>query len=244
MSVRRVGLFFDFDGTLSPLHTPREEVKLGNELINILKLLKERFIIAVISSKDCFFLTEKACVFDYYGCVNGLELLTPNYVIVSRAALSESFSNFVSEVLNAVRYDDCLYVEIKSSVLNKVLGVSLDWRNCRGKPTCVEEFVKKAELRGFNVLRYHNQPFIDIYPTNSSKGDAVKLLKILTNVERVVYFGDSENDIPAFDEADVKVLIKHEGNDHLISIVKPNYIIKFEDLAEMIKTLVNTLGDG
>jgi phosphoserine phosphatase len=44
------------------------------------------------------------------------------------------------------------------------------------------------------------------------KGEAVRLLKALLGVRHVVYMGDSENDLPAWREADVKVLISHSLN--------------------------------
>ena len=62
------------------------------------------------------------------------------------------------------------------------------------------------------MLRYPRHPFVDIYGAEVDKGEAVRLLKALLGVKHVVYMGDSENDIPAWREADVKILVRHGLN--------------------------------
>lgn len=51
-------------------------------------------------------------------------------------------------------------------------------------------------------------------------------------MNRVVYFGDSLSDIPAFNEADVSILVKHEYNKDID--VKVDYIVERNNIIEWL----------
>jgi hypothetical protein len=71
------------------------------------------------------------------------------------------------------------------------------------------------------------------------KGEAVRLLKALLGVRHVVYMGDSENDLPAWREADVKLLIRHSLN-HSLHV--PGTIpIKYEDLPHYLEEVIHNI---
>ncbi|MFN3805508.1 MAG: hydrolase, partial [Pyrobaculum sp.] len=97
----------------------------------------------------------------------------------------------------------------------KLAGVTVDWRDVGSPPAGLEEALARAESMGFVVVRYRRHPFADIYASRRDKGDAVRLLKALLGVTHVVYLGDSENDLPAWRLADVKILVRHKYNAHL-----------------------------
>ena len=45
-------------------------------------------------------------------------------------------------------------------------------------------------------------PWLDVHHSDASKGGAIKIMKELLGIERVVCFGDSDNDLSMFETAD------------------------------------------
>jgi hydroxymethylpyrimidine pyrophosphatase-like HAD family hydrolase len=68
--------------------------------------------------------------------------------------------------------------------------------------------------------------------SRKNKGEAVKMLKAILNLEKLIYAGDGENDIPAFKVADIAVLVRHEFNQELELDV--DYEVKFEELSKWL----------
>ncbi|MCR5307427.1 MAG: HAD family hydrolase, partial [bacterium] len=50
---------------------------------------------------------------------------------------------------------------------------------------------------------YREEYWLEVLPNNSDKGHSLKKLKELLNVDKIVYFGDSVNDIEAFKASDL-----------------------------------------
>ncbi len=229
------GIFFDFDGTLSPLTVSRDEARVRNDVAEIIKALSSRYLIAVASSKDCNFLLSKAPYFHSYICVNGLEVITANYIIHDRALSNMELIRAINELSSYARKLPNVYVEEKKSVVGLLLGISVDWRYSI-RPKDIDSLVDQAIGRGLHVLTYSNYPFIDIYISRRNKGDAVRLVKSIYNLEKVIYVGDSENDEPAFKVADVSVLVRHEFNRDLKLDV--DYEVNFDDLGRWLSSYV------
>jgi hypothetical protein len=72
----------------------------------------------------------------------------------------------------------------------------------------------------------------------ADKGDAVRLLKALLGVGHVAYMGDSENDPPAWREADVKILARHGLNRGLH--VPEAMPMRHEDLPHLEEMMKNS----
>ncbi|MEM4519206.1 MAG: HAD-IIB family hydrolase [Sulfolobales archaeon] len=226
--VKRVGVFFDFDGTLSPLDVGRNEAGIRDELVKALKHISTKYLIAVASSKDCYFLLNKAPYFHSYICVNGLEILTDNYLLCDSSLTKKHLLNAMSYVKTLAMKLSGVDLEEKNSLTNILIGLSIDWRRSNKIPNELNEIILIARNSGLNVIEYELNPFIDIYISDKNKGDAIKTLKSLLGLDRVIYLGDGENDIPAFKVSDQSVLVRHKYNTDLK--VEVDYEVPYEKL--------------
>lgn len=69
----------------------------------------------------------------------------------------------------------------------------------------------------FHVSAFNNNRFIDITSFNSSKGNAIKILKKKLNFNHIAGMGDSYNDIPLLDAVDTSytfISSPHEVKEH------------------------------
>ncbi len=223
-----IGIFFDFDGTLSPLKISREEAGIRSELVKVLTELSGKYVLVVASSKDCHFLLSKAPIFHSYICVNGLEILAKDYLLCDTALTKKHLIDAITDVRNLAGELSGAYVEEKKSLTNLLLGLSIDWSTYGEAPEGLEGLLQVARGRGLKVLEYRLNPFVDIYISEKGKGEAVKTLRTLLGLDRVVYVGDGENDIPAFKVSDTSVLVRHQHNYGLS--VEVDYEVPYEEL--------------
>ena len=56
---------------------------------------------------------------------------------------------------------------------------------------------------------YREEYWLEVLPNNSDKGHSLKKLKELLKVDKIIYFGDSENDIEAFKVSDKKYAVSN-----------------------------------
>jgi HAD superfamily hydrolase (TIGR01484 family) len=237
--VKYVGILFDFDGTLSPLNVSRDDAKIRDDVAAVLKELAKRYVLGVASSKDCNFLLSKAPFFHSYVCVNGLEILTNEYLLLDSVVIKKNLLKAIEDVyFDAKRLQNAI-IEEKRSLLGFLLGISIDWRRYGKPPENLNNVIKTASFKGLHIVSYKHNPFVDIYVSRKNKGEAVKTLKAILNLEKLIYAGDGENDIPAFKVADIAVLVRHEFNQELELDV--DYEVKFEELS---KWLVNYVVSG
>uniref|UniRef100_A0A7C2VM00 HAD-IIB family hydrolase n=1 Tax=Ignisphaera aggregans TaxID=334771 RepID=A0A7C2VM00_9CREN len=234
--MERTGILFDFDGTLSPLHARREHARIRGDVEALLKMLAEKYVLAVVSSKDCVFLLERAPGFHSYVCVNGLEILTDKYLLIDSSVRNKDVLKAVEEVLLEARKLRNVDIEEKKSLLGILLGLSIDWRGHGSPPEGLGEVLGTAAAQGLYVVSYKYNPFADIYVTRADKGEGVRALKLLLELDNVVYIGDGENDIPAFKIADVAVLVRHESNQGFEADV--DYEVRFEELGKWLASHV------
>lgn len=231
--VWRVGLFSDYDGTLVPPERTRVDPKPPEEIDAVLRELAKYVKLAVVTSKACDFVKPRVPYAHGYACINGVEVVAGGYV-----AVAEDLGGGIERLLPSLRRLDA-YVEEKRTTGGRLAGVTIDWRDSGRPPGGLEELLKEAEASGLSVLRYGRHPFVDIYATRRNKGDAVRILKALLGVHYVVYLGDSENDIPAWELADVKILVRHRHNSHLAP--RGTIPIPIEDLPQYLKEVLNSM---
>jgi HAD superfamily hydrolase (TIGR01484 family) len=236
--MERIGIFFDFDGTLSPLNVCRDDARVRDDVAEVLKELVKYYVVAIVSSKDCYFLRSRTPYISNYVCINGLEILTNDYVVNDSAVLREDLVRALEDVYSLAKKLENVYVEGKRSLLGPLLGVSIDWRGFEGVPKGLEEVVEVATSKGLNVINYRYNPFVDIYISKRDKGEGVKVLRSLLNLGKLIYVGDGENDIPAFKLADISVLVRHEFNQELK--VGVNFEVRFEELSRWLVNHVLT----
>lgn len=92
------------------------------------------------------------------------------------------------------------------------------------------------------IQEYSTHPFIDVYITKVSKGDAFevvvsKLSQFSDITGQIMYLGDSENDNPAFRKSDVSIGVS--SDDRLDPRLDCTYTIKFENLPSFFNRLVD-----
>lgn len=226
-------MFFDFDGTLSPLDASRESARVRDDVAEVLRELGKRFFLALASSKDCRFLMSRADYFNAYICVNGLEIFSRDYLIYDPLILESERIKALSQIIYMARSVSRVFVEEKISLTDRVLGVSIDWRETSSRPREIDGIIGFATSRGLQVIEYDGYPFVDIYVSRRNKGDAIRLIRSLYSIDRIVYFGDSKNDLPAFEVADISVLVRHRFNRDLR--VETDYEVEFEELGRWLR---------
>jgi hydroxymethylpyrimidine pyrophosphatase-like HAD family hydrolase len=202
-----IALFTDLDGTLIPPELVRPRPQVPPQLDQTLRRLAELIPVAVVTTKDCEFASRAVPYAAAYACINGIEVRAGEYVAVARDVKFET----VEEAYRAALGLDA-YVEPKRVWGGRLAGFTVDWRERGTPPRGLEDVLQLAGRLGLKVLRYARRPLADVYGAGADKGSAVRLLKAFLGVRYIVYVGDSENDLPAWREADVKILVRHSLN--------------------------------
>lgn len=197
-------------------------------MTDVLMKLSSSYTLVVVSSKDCYFLMSKAPFFHSYICVNGLEIVTNNYILLDPSLTRKHLVDAVNNVKALAFKMPEVYVEEKRSLTKALLGLSVEWVEINKVPEGLDEVITAARGGGLTVIEYSLNPFIDIYISNRDKGDAVKALKSLLELGEVIYVGDGENDIPAFKVCDRAVLVRHEYNEGFTADV--DHEVPYEEL--------------
>lgn len=73
----------------------------------------------------------------------------------------------------------------------------------------IYEEAKKYFTCIFQKEIYRDEYWLEVIPNNCNKGIALKKLKELLNVDEIIYFGDSLNDVCAFKEANISCAVKN-----------------------------------
>ncbi len=206
-------IFTDYDGTVAPIDVPRSKSRPLPEVEDVLRDLAEKVPVAVVTSKPCDFVMPRTAFAWAWACNNGLEVVWGQHHVVYAEVYQKT--GLAERVLRASRGLP-LYVEEKRLMTGLLVGVSLDWREEGPRQDLIDgalEVAAMADRWGLYVVRYSTEPFIDIFSVRADKGRAVSMLRKLLRVDGpLVYLGDSENDGPAFNEADISVGVTHKYN--------------------------------
>ncbi|MEM3830748.1 MAG: hypothetical protein QXS89_00890 [Sulfolobales archaeon] len=237
-----IGFFFDFDGTLAPLDRRREDLRVSEDNVKMLEILREKgFRTAVISSKDCGFLRSKIPVnLDGMACIYALEIRGGGYVVVDEKSVERESNEKIQKILSMLKaLENQVTLEIKKVLDAYVGGIGIDWRFSGGRPSEIDSIIDLARSLGLKIYEYKYYPFLDIYTSYREKDWSVKILRTLLGVDKIVYLGDSENDLKAFEEADVRVLVRHKYNKHFNPDV--DYIVEFDSVARWVLDYARSL---
>ncbi len=151
------------------------------------------------------------------------------------------------------KYGD-LETELKYTLSeNKTLcGITMDGRNLSDwtlfsnlKKKIVNDIVSFKEEHHITeeelvVQTYKNHPFIDLYACPCSKAmayDGIANMLQLTTDNNILYLGDSENDNPAFEKADISIGIRSDNR--IKTAMECKYYIEYENLALFLSRLTH-----
>ena len=236
-------LAFDYDGTLAPPNVPREESRVFHEFKEALVNLRSKFAIVIVTTKDCSFVIKRTPFAHAWACSNGFEIRFQGVSIFPSEILDDPRRSVLEKLLNKAlelgqRYG--IFIEIKRVGCTNV-GFCIDWRGKISEPPDdVKNIVSEAKQLGLSVIEYPNRPFIDVFLTRVDKSWALQKMLELGIVKRpIAYFGDSENDIPAFRIADISIQIVHEENRWMD--LGADYRITHDELAELLRNLAHGL---
>ena len=135
-------------------------------------------------------------------------------------------------------------------------GITIDWRHLDDWNLIkkeVEPYILKIvnnEINNNNseyslyIQKYSTHPFIDVYSTICSKEIAYDNIYNIVNEshinrlenKNIIYFGDSENDNPAFRKADISIGIK--SDERLNPKLDCQYLINFNQLPKFLLNLL------
>ncbi|MGB9816463.1 MAG: hypothetical protein ACPLQS_02550 [Desulfurococcaceae archaeon] len=236
----RVGLFFDFDGVLAPITENPLDVSVPSIMMNTIRSMQREYTIAVISGRDCPFLYNRIPGLNGYACIFGLEIHGGGYTVLDDEAYFSDKPRIISELAFRIEkiIGDRGGLILGRTLTGVPIGMSVYWYLDKGKPVELDELIeeaKKSKLVVNPISRWGNvAEFIEIHVSKRTKGESLRILKTLLGVDKVVYFGDSYRDIPAFNEADIRVLVKHEYNSSL-SNVNVDYVVNQAELPQWLK---------
>jgi len=229
-------ILLDYDGTISPIDvSPDNAYPSAKVLESIDYSRKKGNKIAIVSMKSCYLLIDRVKA-DAYACIGGAEIIYGNRSCIDTELIK--YQDDAIELIDFIKKDKNIKdskakIDIKKTTSNLIAGITIDWRFSyypKSLPLIIEQ-AKKLKLK---VIEYENEPFVDILISKANKEDSVLFLKTLFNPEITIYFGDSENDLPAFKVSDISILVLNKYNEHLKN-VGVNEIVDFDNVWEAIR---------
>jgi len=192
------GVFSDLDGTLSKIAPVPAAAVVAPEMRAILKALTERYeVVGVVSGRDS---NEAKRIVGLENVVyignHGLEWIEDNKQFYAPEAfnylgLASSLASELTEILNGSN----LLVE------KKKLGVAVHYRQAEDKEWArlLIERVLNPLVAKYPLKKFEGRYVVELKPDLPvNKGDAVTVVALRRNLERVVYFGDDITDVDAF----------------------------------------------
>jgi hydroxymethylpyrimidine pyrophosphatase-like HAD family hydrolase len=162
-------------------------------------------------------------------------------------------SKLLKELSNKiVREFQDIRVEHKFTHMGNMLaGITLDYRHIKKwsqyktniEPyiiNLIRRFIKSSFPNKLHMVTYSDHPFIDVYAVKYDKGLAVESITRMLNFSRdkkILYLGDSENDNPAFNRADLSIGIRSDTR--LNTRLDSDYVIEFNELRPFLQKLID-----
>ena len=231
----------DYDGTISSIHVTRTQSNISHEMRRILSKIGKSIPIAIITTKDLHFVRTKTLFAHAWSAVGGLETQVGNRILkrdslTFRMPTISRAINFARSHITAVGIE----IEPKQDSEGRPIAFCIDWRqasNLNLAKKQIHQIADYSEALGLRVIRYRNQPFIDVYPFVPDKGRALK--EILTELavdEGVLYMGDSEIDNPAFQNSNISIGVLH--SETTPNNLDSDFFVNFEDVPSFLETLI------
>ena len=197
------------------------------------------------------------------GCRDSLDCVEDKHLILDNSKTLRNNSDLLTSLADSVklRYKDVVIERKFTSDKQILAGVTFDYRhteNWSSYKNSLEPFLKQKvwDARSCSpttsseqllyLQTYDLHPFLDVYIIKCDKGMAFDYVtsKISTMTrkenrkgsQKVMYFGDSENDNPAFMKADISVGIR--SDDRVEPKLFSERVIKFDQLSIFLKKLI------
>jgi trehalose 6-phosphate phosphatase len=196
----RSALFFDVDGTLSPIVQRAADAKVPKETSQLLGRLSRRYAcVACISGRDAHDVRRLVGVGGIaYAGLHGAELLEPN---TNRATLLPEFGEFMPEVQRFVgNHDTPQLRRLRVRIENKGPIMSFHWRGApddEAAYTHVKQLAENAEKEG--LWTHWGRKVLEIRPpVPIGKDRAVRELVGRSPARAGLYAGDDVTDLDGF----------------------------------------------
>ena len=203
LNADRVGVFSDFDGTLTPIFDDPRDTVLSPVMRDILdELSKNIDLVAVVSGRDAEFLRETIGLngVTYVGN-HGLEVCKAGEAPEYLAQVPEGLMDEAERVVGGIEMSG-LYVE------NKGLSVAVHYRNARDPESAgraaLESLKPLADDRGLEIKG--GKFVLEVVPRSGvDKGTAVARLAREFELTGAIALGDDVSDCDAFDALHILV---------------------------------------
>jgi 3-deoxy-D-manno-octulosonate 8-phosphate phosphatase KdsC-like HAD superfamily phosphatase len=257
-------LLSDYDGTLSPTTFLNPHNKIKNEAFNnnysktselerILWEISSKITIGIISTKDFNFLHYRTRFTNIISCMMSIETIIIKHIKSDECykydCIKKSILNIDSDILHknsqqlysiidkiSSKFKD-LSIDRKLTFKNNLLaGITIDWRHLNDWNLIKKEVepcildIMKNEINNNNseyslyIQRYSTHPFVNESHINRLEN------------KNIIYFGDSENDNPAFRKTDISIGIK--SDERLNPKLDCQYLINFNQLPTFLMNLL------
>ena len=201
----------------------------GRPLIGIVENLKDKvdldfYIVssgALILDKNLNVIEEQVISFDVMKSIYNMYKDIVGFFIQGKEAMYAFEINKEVNVLQTLIYD---VDEIKG----EIYGISLN----AGNEVQAQRICKELNYYYHELEAFQNKEYIDIVKKGCSKGNAVKKIKEILNLDMIAGIGDSYNDIPMLESADISFTF---SSSPMTVKEKATYIV--DSIAEAIEKL-------
>jgi trehalose-phosphatase len=199
MSMNRVFLFLDYDGTLTPIVESPENAILSDDIRTLINQLKEKYNVAVISGRGIDNIKQLVGIEDmFYAGNHGSEIWNGRKVFVSQdfAEVSSKLIELLSKLSKKLSHIPGILIE------DKRITASIHFRKVWIKHLGELFAIFWDETKGYeDTFRITSgKKVFEIRPLNAwNKGDAVNwIMDSYGNNMMPVYVGDDTTDEDAF----------------------------------------------
>jgi HAD superfamily hydrolase (TIGR01484 family) len=191
---------------------------------------------------------------DNFDCIRYQRLIASSHYLMDNSKLLHN----IVEILQNHNYKDIMMKEKYTSNKELLIGLTIDYRHLEdwqsfkdNKEPMLREMIQRSinvnlspnpssKNRPF-IQIYSSHPFLDVYGIECNKGIAFD--NILSHLEKkdreasVMYFGDSENDNPAFRKSDISIGIRSDIR--LNPMLDCKYMLDFNQLPLFLRGLID-----
>jgi hydroxymethylpyrimidine pyrophosphatase-like HAD family hydrolase len=226
------GLFLDYDGTLSPLNTTRENSRIAPHLQTMLNIIRQSIPVSIITTKDMPFILPRTDFAWAWSAIAGLEMKVGPQLFVAKN-VEEKLPGLIEALIYAKQnLIEGGVIEEKCNYIGLPLAFCVDWRQVSNERVAKAFYVPILNFcrsLPVHVVEYPGKPYFDVYTYPINKGRALQKLKEKLKIAQgTIYMGDSATDNPAFKEADISIGV---AGDRQPSDLHCKYWIKFDDVA-------------